>query len=189
MKVRFSRWALVMIVAASVFLRVELCENGGQYFFGDEARYDRAAQLYFALGNGDSHAIREILSLPDHSLFTWLGVLVTAVQRLLAQATPYGDWGHHPEFAAFTVRLASCVLSLFSALNVLLVYGLARVLRADREEAVWAALVMAVSNTAFYYSRHLLPYDCAISASLLAMLAGLGGATVPRAVLCGILAG
>ena len=186
---RSSRWALVVIVAVSVFLRLVLCESGGQYFFGDELRYGRAVQLYFALASGDTHAVREILALPDHSLFTWLGAVVTAVQRVLAQATPYGDWGHHPEFAAFTIRLGSCVLSLFSALNVLLVYRLARAVRADREEAVWAALVMAVSNTAFYYSRHLLPYDCAICAGLLAMLAGLGAPTVPRAALCGILAG
>jgi hypothetical protein len=186
---RFSRRALVVIVAASVVLRVALCARGGQYFFGDELRYDRAVQLYFAVANWDTHAVREILALPDHALFTWMGALVTAAQRILALATPYGDWSHHREFAGFTIRLGSCVLSLFSALNVLLVYRLARVLRADREEAVWAALVMAASNTAFYYSRHLLPYDCAISAALLAMLAGLGAPTVPRAALCGILAG
>jgi hypothetical protein len=189
MRLRPSRVGLVAIVAASALARIELCQRGGQYFFGDELRYERAVQLYFAFANGDAHAIREILALPDHSLFTCLGALVTAVQRLLAQATPYGDWRRHPEFAGFTIRLGSCMLSLFSALNVLLVYRLARVMRSDREEAVWAALVMAVSNTAFYYSRHLLPYDCAICAGLLAMLAGLGAPTAKRAVLCGMLAG
>lgn len=186
---RLSRWALAAIVSASVVLRLALCARGGQYFFGDELRYDRAVQLYFALATGDAHSVREILALPEHALFPWLGALITAAQHLLALATPYGDWSRHPENAGFTVRLGACVLSLFSALNVLLVYRLARALRADCEEAVWAALVMAASNTAFYYARHLLPYDCAISAALLAMLAGLGGATPPRAALCGILAG
>jgi hypothetical protein len=186
---RFPRRALVAIVAASVVLRVALCARGGQYFFGDELRYDRAVQLYFAVAGGDAPTVRAILALPDHALFTCLGALITGAQRVLALATPFGDWSRHPEFAGFTIRLGSCVLSLFSALNVLLVYRLARVLRGDREEAVWAALAMAASNTAFYYSRHLLPYDCAISAALLAMVAGLGAPTVPRAALCGILAG
>jgi hypothetical protein len=186
---RRSRWTLAGVVAASAVLRIGLCARGGQYFFGDELRYDRSVQLYFALAAGDANAIRGILAQPDHALFTWLGALVTAVQHLLALATPYGDWSRHPEYAGFTIRLGSCVISLFSALNVLLVHRLARALGADREEALWAALAMAVSNTAFYYARHLLPYDCAISAALLAMLAGMGARSPGRAALCGILAG
>jgi hypothetical protein len=186
---RLSKWTLAGIVLASAVLRIALCERGGQYFFGDELRFDRSVRLYFALAGGDAHAIREILAQPDHALFTWLGALVTAVQHLLALATPYGDWSRHPEYAGFTIRLGSCVISLFSALNVLLVHRLARALGADPEEALWAALSMAVSNTAFYYARHLLPYDCAISAGLLAMVAGLGKPTAPRAALCGVLAG
>src|SRR5271167_2223121 len=96
---RSCRWALAAIVAASAVLRLALCARGGQYFFGDELRYDRAVQLYFAVANHDASAIREILALPDHALFTCLGALVTAAQRLLAVATPFGDWSHHPENA------------------------------------------------------------------------------------------
>jgi hypothetical protein len=186
---RQSRSILLLIIAVSAVLRVILCAQGGQYFFGDENRFDHAQQLYQAVSRGDGHALREVLKWPEHSLFTMVGALATAAQRLLALATPYGDWGHHPEYALYTVKLAACVLSLFSTLNILLVYRLARVMRADRDEALWATLLMATSNTAFYFSRHLLPYECAVSATLAALLIGLGAPSACRALLCGLLSG
>jgi hypothetical protein len=189
MSVRFSRWALLAIVAISAILRIILCERGGQFFFGDELRYDRVVRLYFAIANGNAHDVRETLAMPEHALFPWVGAIVMAAQHLLAQATPYGDWGRHPEFATFTMWIGACVLSLFSTLNVLFVHRLARVAGAGREEALWATLIMAASNTAFYYSRHLLPYDCALSFALAAMVVGLKAPTLGRAALCGFLAG
>jgi hypothetical protein len=186
---RFSRWALVAVVAVSAALRIALCEKGGQLFFGDELRYDRAVRLYFAIASGNLHEVRGTLAMPEHALFPWVGALVMAAQHLLAQATPYGDWAHHPEFAGFTMWIGACVLSLFSTFNILLVHSLARVAGADREEALWATLVMAASNTAFYYARHLLPYDCALSFALAAMLVGLKAPSAGRALLCGLLAG
>jgi hypothetical protein len=189
MSKRHSRWALAVIVAVSAALRVALCEKGGQFFFGDELRYDRVVRLYFAIASGSTHDVREILAMPEHSLFVWVGALVMAAQHLLAQATPYGDWGRHPEFASFTMWIGACVLSLFSTLNVLLVHRLARAAGAGLEEALWATLIMAASNTAFYYSRHLLPYDCALTFALLSMIVGLGAQSLGRAALCGFLAG
>jgi hypothetical protein len=184
-----SRTILLLIIAISAVLRVILCAQGGQYFFGDENRFDRAVQLYRAVSHGEGQAVREVLKWPEHSMFTMVGALATAAQRLLALATPYGDWKDHPEYTGFTVKLAACVLSLFSTLNILLVYRLARVMRADREEALWATLLMAASNTALYFSRHLLPYECAVSASLAALVIGLGAPSACRALLCGLLSG
>ncbi len=161
----------------------------GQFFFGDELRYDRVVRLYFAIAGGNLHDVRGTLAMPEHALFVWVGALVMAAQHLLAQLTPFGDWGRHPEFATFTMWIGACVLSLFSTLNVLLVHRLARVAGAGQEEALWATLIMAASNTAFYYARHLLPYDCALSFALAAMLVGLKAPTIGRAALCGVLAG
>jgi hypothetical protein len=48
---------------------------------------------------------------------------------------------------------------------------------------------MAASNTAFYYSRHFLPYDCAICAALCASIVALRPPTFRRALLCGVLLG
>lgn len=185
---RWTRLALAAVLSASAALRLLMCARGGQYFFGDEERYDRAVGLYLAVARGDWHGARAIIAMPEHALFTWVGALATALQNLAAHATPYGDWSHHPEYVGFTMWLGACALSLFSTLNILLVYRLARALRAGREEALWAALLMAASNTAFYYARHLLPYDCAISAALLALAVGLRSPVPWRAGACGALA-
>ncbi len=185
---RLSRSILLAIVVVSAVLRVAMCVRGGQYFFGDENRYEIGVRLYLAIAHGDLHGIRETLARPEHALFPWVSALAVASQHLLAQATPYGDWSHHRQYVLFTTWLGASVLSLFSSLNVLLVYRLARVLRADREEALWATLLMAVSNTAFYFARHLLSFDCALAAALGAMLVGLGAPSAGRAALCGFLA-
>ena len=176
------------IIGLSLVLRVVLAVQGGQYFFGDEDRYDRGVQLYVALAHGDLAAARPLAGMPEHALFTGLGALLTAGQHALAQATPYGDWSH-PEYVAFTIWLGAALLSLFSALNLFLVHRLARVMGAGDAEAGWALLLMAASNTAFYYARHLLPYECALAAALAALIVGLRRATIGRALLCGVLGG
>jgi hypothetical protein len=185
---RASRVGLAAILGASAALRFIACCRGGQYFFGDEERYDRSVRLYLALAHGDWRAARAVLAMPEHALFAWVGAAATAIQHLLAQATVFGDWGRHPEGILFTVGLGACVLSLFSTANILLVYRLARSLGGDREEALWAALLMAASNTSFYFSRHLLPYDCAIFAGLLALAVGLRAPVSWRAAASGALA-
>ena len=176
------------ILVASAALRFALCLRGGQYFLGDEERYDRGVSLYNSVAAGDTAAMRQVLGLPEHPLFAWLGAAITEVQRGVAAFTPYGDWGHHPENIAFGIWIAACILSIFSALNILLVALIARALGADWAEALWSALLMAVSNTALYFSRHLVPYDTAICAALASLLIGLGPRSLPRVFLSGALA-
>ncbi len=186
-----GRWPrlVLVILAVSLGLRLALVAQGGQYFFGDEGRYDRGVRIYEAMRAGDWATVRGFAVLPEHMLFTWLGAAVTAVQHLLAQLTPYGDWDKTPANVTFTMWLGAAVLSLFSTLNLALTYRLARVAGADETEATWALLLMAASNVAFYYARHLLPYDCALAFALTALVVGLGGATLARAVAAGFLTG
>ncbi|HZZ19210.1 MAG TPA: hypothetical protein VFE25_07575 [Opitutaceae bacterium] len=179
---------LIAILVASTLLRFLLCARGGQYFLNDEQRYDRGISLYVAALNGDTAHAREVLALPEHPLFPWLGAAVTAMQRPFASLVGRGDWGHHPENIAFSIWIGACLLSLFSSLNILLVALVARRLGAGWGEALWSALLMAVSNTALYYSRHLVPYDAAICAGLTSLLLGLGGRSNARVFLSGILA-
>ena len=101
---RSTAWlALLLLVSAG--LRIGLAARGGQYFFGDEARYDRGVELYLALLRGDGAAVGAVLARPEHALFTAVGAAVTAAQHGLAQFTPYGDWSH-PENVGFTMWLA-----------------------------------------------------------------------------------
>ncbi len=186
---RFTlRHAVALILLVSLALRLALVWQGGQYFFGDEGRYDRGVQLYLAAHSGDWAKARMIAMLPEHMLFTWTSALVTGGQHLLAQFTPHGQWAAHPVHVTFTMWLGAALLSVFSTLNLLLTHRLARVLGASEEEAAWTLLLMATANAAFYYARHLLPYECALSAALLALIVGLGGATRARAFAGGLLA-
>jgi hypothetical protein len=180
---------LLAILVAAAVLRFLICARGGQYFMGDEGRFDRGQQLYVALGRGDGPALRAILALPEHAAFVWLGAGVTAVQRVLASATPFGDWSAHPEHMGFSIWIGACVLSVFSTLNILWVALLARALGSGPAESLWAALLMAVSNTAFYYSRHLVPYDAALCFALAGLWVGLRYPRAALAALAGLLAG
>jgi hypothetical protein len=183
-----SQAILATILIISFVLRVVLAAQGGQYFFGDEVRYDRGVQLYLAILNGHATIIGNILGKPEHALFVWLGAAMTAGQHLLAQLTPYGDWSK-PENTGFTIWLGACLLAQFSTLNIYLVYHIARTAGATAAESIGSALLMAVSNTNFYYARHLLPYDAALSAALGAMACGFSRRTSRSAFVSGVLTG
>lgn len=182
------RVSLAVLLGASLLARVGLVLQGGQNFFGDEDRFDRGVQLYLALLAGDFTKAGLLAVLPEHMLFTWCAALLTATQHLLAQFTPHGQWIAQPAGVTFTLWIGAVLLSLFSTLNLWLTHRLARVLGADEEEALWVLLLMATANGAFYYARHLLPYECALSAALLALIVGLGGGTPSRAFWSGVLA-
>jgi hypothetical protein len=127
---RFLRWIPLFIVLVSALLRLALVAQGGQYFFGDEERYDRGVQLYLALQAGDVTAARGFAAMPEHMLFTWGAALLTAAQHGLAQLTPYGNWTTRPVNATFTMWIGALLLSLFSALNLALTHRLSRTLGA-----------------------------------------------------------
>ena len=183
---RGRRWPwLIGLLVFSAGLRLAMVHQGGQFFFGDEGRHERGVALYLAIRDGDGAAVRAALGRPEHIGFTVLGAGITALQHLGAQFTPWGDW-HRPEHVVFTYGIGAGWLALFSVANIALVHTLARRSGATDAEAGWAALLMACSNTGFYYARHFLPYDAALTCALGALLVGLNPR---RAGWCGLLAG
>ena len=185
---RSPRVHVPLLLAVALILRLVLVAQGGQYYFGDEERYNRGVDLYQALAAGDLPQVRAIAALPEHALFPWLTALVTAGQHLLAQFTAHGDWTQ-PQNVVLTMWLGSALLALFSVLNLWLVHRLALVAGAGEAAAGWALLLMAASNTAFFHARHLLPYDCAISAALLALVIGIRARRPATAGISGLLIG
>jgi len=181
------RRLLAALLLVSAILRVALALQGGQFFLGDEARYTRGVAIYQALRTGDAAGLREELKWPEHAGFNFLNTAVAALQHALAQLTASGDWSQ-PQNIFASAPLAAAVLGLFSVLNIWLVHRLALAAGAGEAEALWAALLMAASNTLFYYSRHLLPYDSALSAALGAVWFALRGGTRARAAASGALA-
>ncbi len=177
MTTRFpARRLLLVLLTVSALLRVGLALQGGQFFLRDESRYEHGVAIYQAIKSGDWAGMAAQLAQPEHAAFTFVNVAVAATQHALAQFTSRGDW--RQEVNIYTsVDLAAAVLSLFSVLNIWLVYRLARAGGAGEQEAMWAALLTAASNTLFYYSRHLLPYDCALSAALGGLIFAVSGRT------------
>lgn len=174
------------VVGALALARVALAISGGQSFLNDEQRYDRGIELYRACLHADLAGVGRVLAQPEHALFPVVGAAVTGVQHLLAQVTPYGDWTR-PEHAVYTLWLGAAVLSLFAAFNVYLVYRLARAAGAGAEEAFWSAALLAGACSPFYFARHLLPYHCAITAALAALVTGFSATRARQAAVAGAL--
>jgi len=160
------------VLAVAALVRFALCAQGGQYFWFDEARHERAVWIYTAALHGDFSPLRAVAAFPEHTLFPWLGTLVVAGQHLLAQVTPHADW-RRPENVAATAWLGAALLSLASTAVLALTHRLARRAGASVPHANLALLLLAVSTTALAHARFFLPYDAALAALLGALCVGL----------------
>lgn len=164
---------LVAILAMAAALRAWLVLHGGQFFWMDESRYYVAREGVARLAEGDGAGFwRQLLGTADHLFFKVLALLPAAVQSRT------GDSMLVPAF----------FFAAFSVVNIFLVWRIARAAGAGTREACLAALLLAGANTNFYYARHLLPYDTALTFGLLALLTGWTGAGWWRSLGCGLLA-
>ncbi|HAM36908.1 MAG TPA: hypothetical protein DEB40_06725 [Elusimicrobia bacterium] len=158
---------LFILLALAWLLRVALCSRGGELFFPDENRYSEAYRVLYNLARGDwAGALDKILVIRAHVGFT-LGALIPAAIHALLVLT-LGRPAVWPSFQE-TMWLAAAQTSLASVACIGLCYALALKLGAKRKEALIAAALMACSNSMFYYSRHLLPYDSSLALGLLAL--------------------
>ncbi|MCE9647958.1 MAG: hypothetical protein K8S20_18335 [Chloroflexi bacterium] len=151
------RAILLIILMISLFLRIGLVVHGGQFFNPDEYRYLTSRSI--ARDIQKSHyksAIKEATQAADHLGFKIIGVLPALAE---------GKYGENPFIPSF-------FFSIFSWLNIMLVWLLARRLGGDEKESLWAVLFAACSNTLFYYSSHLYPYDIALTFGLVALYFG-----------------
>lgn len=150
--------ALLGLLLAAGILRVVLVSRGGQYFWPDEIRYASAIGFWDAWEAGDrTRAVNWILNSGAHLGFKVLAIVPAWLQRHI----PGGD------------LVPSLFFSLFSLANIGWVWRIARRAGADEREAFWAAAAMAASNSMFYWSRHLVPYDVGLFWALASAYAAL----------------
>lgn len=168
--------ALLALLLAAVLLRFVLVAGGGQFYWPDEARFDRARALVAAVrAQAFGTALDTLVRYPDHNGFT----LVAALPAALESAVP-----------ALGVRAATLLLAGASLVSIGLTYGIAQRAGAGARERQWAALLMASATTMLYYARHLLPYDSALALALLALWLGIDRrARLSRSFACGLVAG
>ena len=175
--------SLIAILLASLLLRVALVVRGGQYFFPDETRFDRALEFARLLWTGGvADALKYLAERGDHVGWVALGAIPASVQLLLGRLA-----NRPPEDFAY---LSAAMLSLASVGCIYLTYLIARRLGAPAREALLAAFLAACATSLFYWSRHLLPYDGALLLGLTGVWMAVARADgLRRSAWCGLLAG
>ncbi|MCC6500020.1 MAG: hypothetical protein IT313_07100 [Anaerolineales bacterium] len=164
--------ALILILALA--LRWGLILQGGQYFFSDEERYETSrAFARLVMEGSPGNAFSQLFSAPEHLGFKIIGLMPAFLEQ----------------FTRASLALPALFFSLFSALNLYLIYRIARRAGASEKEALTALILAAASMSLLYFSRHLVPYDTAMTFGLLAVYAALAEKSeIKTALGCGALA-
>ena len=153
---RRCRRILLAVLLLSLLLRVCLVFSGGQYFFPDEARYEKSRAAAEALWGGDIPGCLRALHSADHFLFKVLGVAPAILQIIVTPSS----------------KIPALYFSLFSVANLWLLWGIMRRAGENERAAFFAVGLLALCTTFLYYSRHLLPYDTAMFFGLLSLFVG-----------------
>jgi hypothetical protein len=147
---------LAGLLAVSLLLRFVLIFSGGQFYWPDEGRYQEVRESVAALAARDRAAATKAFEEPAHVLFKALAAVPAGVELLRGEDS----------------RIPACVFGIFSVVNIWLVVKIARRLDAGRDESLLAGTLFAACSSSLYYSRHVLPYDLAMTFDLLAIHAG-----------------
>ncbi len=170
-----SRHTLIVagILFFSLILRATLIVRGGQFYFSDESRYQISRDVAgFLLHGKIGMALADLVASPEHLGFKIIGVLPAAFETMFGAS----------------LSLPALFFSLFSVLNLYLIYKLSQRSGASPNQSILALLFAASSHALLYYSRHLLPYDTALFFGLLALYVGSNEEpTINTSLACGVL--
>lgn len=164
---------VVIILWVSILLRWTLVFQGGQYFFSDERRYQISQTMAGLLLQGKvREAGLQLFSMPEHLGYKVIGIVPALLERIVGQS----------------VILPAAFFSLFSTLNLYLIFQLSKRMDASPGEALIALTFASISQCLFFYSRHLMPYDAAMAFGLLALYVGLtNDSEAGTSLACGVL--
>jgi hypothetical protein len=167
------KWVVVSILLISLLLRWVLIIRGGQYFNSDETRYLISLNAARLLWQGQfGEALRQFTISPEHIGFKVIGLIPALTEH----------------FVGPSLVIPAMFFSLFSVLNLYLIYLLARRNQVSSRESLYALFLAASCMSLLYYSRHLVPYDLAMSFGLMALYVALARTHPARVSLaCGIL--
>ena len=164
---------VIGILLLSLILRWILILRGGQYFNSDETRYEVSLETARLLWQGQlGEALRQFTISPEHLGFKVVGLIPALTEPIVGPS----------------LVLPAMFFSFFSVLNLYLIYLLSRRFQTSSSESVYALFFAASCLSLLYYSRHLFPYDMAMSFGLLALYMALEREPTARASLaCGAL--
>jgi hypothetical protein len=169
-----DRLILGIILVISLFLRIKLIQNGGLFFFPDEDRYNTAREVVNLFEkNLKTEAFAKLTREADHLGFKVLGLFPAYMEY---------QWGEN-------AKIPGIFFSLFSLANIFIVYLISKNFGDENQVAIFAAFLMATSNSGFYFSAHLLPYDTALTLGLLGVFfAGRNKPNILTSILVGLFA-
>src|SRR5688572_3683209 len=171
---RFTRnWVVISILLISLILRWILIIRGGQYFNSDETRYEVSLDAARLMWQGQfGEALRQFTLSPEHLAFKVVGIIPALTEHIVGPS----------------LVLPAIFYSFFSVLNLYLIFLLSRRSQASSNESLYALFFAVSCLSLLYYSRHLFPYDMAMSFGLLALYIALErNQTVANSFACGSL--
>ena len=142
----------------SLILRWILIFRGGQYFNSDETRYEVSLAAARLLWQGQvGEALRQFTISPEHLGFKVVGIFPALTEHIVGPS----------------LALPAMFFSFFSVLNLYLIFLLAQRDQDSPNKPLYALFFAASCLSLLYYSRHLFPYDMAMSFGLMALYMGL----------------
>lgn len=148
-----SLW-IAGVLLISLVLRWLLIFHGGQYYFSDEQRYEASRMVVDqSLQNETKEAFAQLFIWPEHIGFKIIGIIPAMMER----------------FTGETLKIPALFFSLFSVLNLYLIFGILKRSGASEKVSLYALILAACCMSLLYYARHLMPYDLAMTFGLLAL--------------------
>ena len=168
-----GKWIITSILFVSLVLRWILIVRGGQYYIADETRYEVSRDAVRFLIQGQLiEAVHQFTISPEHLAFKVVGIIPALLEHIVGPS----------------LVLPAMFFSLFSIFNLYLIFLLSRRSQAYSNEAQYALLFAACCASLLYYSRHLFPYDMAMSFGLLALFTALARPqSIKTSLACGSL--
>ena len=150
--------AVVTILAVSLVLRWALILQGGQYYFSDEGRYETSRTFAKLVAERNfSEAFSQFFIAPEHLGFKIIGIVPAFIEQ----------------FTRESLAIPALFFSLFSVANLYLIYKISKQTAEIESQSLIALILAASSMSLLYFSRHLLPYDTAMTFGLLAVYVAL----------------
>ena len=169
-----ERNAVRITLAISLLLRWILVLRGGQYYFSDEGRYETSRSFVALAAAGKfSEAFSQLFTAPEHLGFKILGIPPAWVERITRESYVF----------------PALFFGLFSVLNLYLIFLISRRVGVSERESLFALIFAASSLSLLYFSRHVMPYDPAMTFGLAALYIALNNApNFKSSLACGALA-
>lgn len=180
---------LIIISLITITVRIISAFKGGQFFIVDELRYVSGHHFISFFSDFEFFGgIKYLLNCSAHTLFTLFAGLAEVVRYLFviifidSSLQPY-----QLNNSTIGIEISAIFLSSASVLNILLIYLVIRSFNGSKLQGLIASVLLSLSITNFYFSRHLVPYDCSISLSLISFyFAGKSRTSAKYQFLCGI---